>query len=77
METKNIGLFCGLNKENLERIWGSVLNENCTLTSLVYDWKVWEFWPKYKIDFMLGEFSLAICIFRKFQIHDMLQYICI
>ena len=62
---KLIDCFVALMKENLERIWRSVLNVNCTLTSLVYDWKVWEFWPKYKIDFMLRVFNLAVCVFEK------------
>ena len=57
--------FMGKIRENLERIWGSFLNENCSSASLVDDWKILEIFAKYKIDFMLGDFSLAVCIFKK------------
>ena len=51
--------FVAFIEENLEGILRSVLNETCTLISLDYDWKVWESWPKYKMEFMLGDFSLG------------------
>ena len=59
MENGFVDCFVALIEENLEGILRSVLNENCTLISLDYDWKVWESWPKHKMEFMLGDFSLG------------------
>ena len=39
-KTKNVDCFVAFIEENLEIIWGKFLNENCTLESLVDDWKV-------------------------------------
>ena len=41
------------------------VNENCTSLSLDYDWKIWDFWPKYKIGFILKVFNIAVWFFEK------------
>ena len=53
-------------EKNLETIWTRFLNENCTSLSLDYDWKIWDFWPKYKIGFILKVFNIAEFIFKNF-----------
>ena len=53
-------------EKNLETIWTRFLNENCTSLSLDCDWKIWDFWPKYKIEFILKVFNIAEFIFKNF-----------
>ena len=53
-------------EKDLESIWTRFLNENCTSLSLVYDWKIWDFWPKYKIGFILKDCNIAEFILQDF-----------
>ena len=53
-------------EKNLEIILSRFLNENFTSLSLVWDWKIWDFWPKYKIGFILKVFNIAEFIFKNF-----------
>ena len=50
---ENMDCFVALIEKNLEIILRRFLNENYTLLSLECDWKIWDFWPKYKMGFML------------------------
>ena len=52
-------------EKNLEIIWTRFLDENFTSLSLDYDWKIWDFWPMYKISFMLKDFNIAELFFQK------------
>ena len=69
--------FVDLIEKNLEIIWTRFLDENFTSLSLDYDWKIWDFWPKYKIGFILKVFNIAELFFKKIQFHDMCKGISI
>ena len=56
----NMDCFVALIEKNLEIILRRFLNENYTLLSLECDWRIWDFWPKYKISFMLKVFNIAV-----------------
>ena len=58
--------FVDLIEKNLEIILRRFIHENYTLLSLECDWKIWDFWPKYKIGFMLKVFNIAVWFFEKF-----------
>ena len=62
----NMDCFVALIEKNLEIILRGFLNENYTSLSLEYDWKIWDFWPKYKIGFMLKVFNIVDFIFENF-----------
>ena len=56
--------FVDLMEKNLEIILRRFLNENYTSLSLECDWKIWDFWPKYEIGFMLKVFNIAYFVFE-------------
>ena len=51
--------------ENLEGFRGSVINKKCSLSCLVWIWKILEILDKYKNGFMLEKFNLS----RNFRMH--------
>ena len=53
-------------EKNLETILTRFLNENYTSVSLECDGKIWDFWPMYKIGFMLKVFNVADFVFKNF-----------
>ena len=63
---KIIDCFVALIEKNLEIILTRFLNENYTSLSLECAWKIWDFWPKYKIGFMLKLFNIADFVFKNF-----------
>ena len=63
---ENMDCFVDFIEKNLDIILRRFLNENYTSLSLEYDWKIWNFWPKYKIGLMLKVFNIADFVLKIF-----------
>ena len=63
---KIMDCFVAYSEKNLEIILSRFLNDNYTSLSLECDGKIWDFWPKYKIGFMLKVFNIANIVFKNF-----------
>ena len=60
--------------KNLERFRRNFQHKNCSLASLVFIWKISGFLAKYKIDIMLGDFSISSLHLGKISVHAKLAF---